>query len=57
MDDKYLEQQFTGNYVRLVNQVRELQGELAVKNNLILQLQQQLLAEQNKKAVCSDASL
>ena len=50
MDDKLIEQQFIGNYVKLVNQVRELQGELIAKNNLILQLQQQLVAEQNKKA-------
>lgn len=29
------EKQFAGNYVRLVNQVRELQGDLAVKEQML----------------------
>ena len=36
------EKQFAGNYIRLVNQVRELQGELTLKNKMVEIIKQKL---------------
>lgn len=44
------EKQFAGNYVRLVNQCRDLQSDIAERDKTILFLLTQLVAEQNKKA-------
>lgn len=35
MSDKSLDKQFAGNYVRLINQCRELQSDITVKDKMI----------------------
>lgn len=48
-----IEKQFAGNYVRLVNQCRDLQADIAERDRTILRLTTCLVAEQNKKAADS----
>ena len=49
------EKQFAGNYVRLVNQCRDLQADVAERDRTIVRLLSERVAEQNKKAAECDS--